>query len=86
MISLVMMHLEMTEKMTKAQPIGLEGFPNGSREFAEMWIYLFIYTSYSLATVRLWRRLQIMVHCQVPGCYVCYLLGFAPERSFVLGL
>jgi hypothetical protein len=49
-------------------------------------IYLFIYTSYSLATVRLWRRLQIMVHCQVPGCYVCYLLGFAPERSFVLGL
>jgi hypothetical protein len=32
-----MIHLEMTEKMTKAQPIGLEGFANGSREFAEMW-------------------------------------------------
>jgi hypothetical protein len=55
-------------------------------DFTITFIYLFIYTSYSLATVGLWRRLQIMVHCQVPEFYVCYLPGYAPERSFVLGL
>jgi hypothetical protein len=52
----------------------------------KLFIYLFIYTSYSLATIGLWQRLQIMVHCQVPEFYVCRLPGYAPERSFVLGL
>jgi hypothetical protein len=69
MMSLVMTHEEMTEKITKSHPIGLERFQSDPREFSEMWsLYvkniMFVY-SLPISTST-WHS----NHCNGPGGYM----------------